>query len=194
MEEEEQKIDWVHLPPDVEETPLWSCLHDGKLISCVSDRNECTVVLEFSVRHLLEENEEGLTFPMIINGVSAVRATAHLLPNGNLIYPEITSLLERKKLVAEYVPKWREESFSWKEFEEALATDPLQISDAGFVSKNNETTLRFSGYLNGEKFYDVYCDVFVRGSSLSVSRSDGKDFNVDAFIELGQDYWDRFGT
>jgi len=129
-----------------------------------------------------------------MDGVASVRASAYLLPNGNLIEPEITAPLPRKKLVAEYDPKWREESFSWTEFEAALATDPLQITDASFVSKDSEVTLRIAGCLNGEKFNDIYCDVFVRGRSLLVARSDGKDFNLDAFIDLGQDYWDSFGT
>jgi hypothetical protein len=118
-----------------------------------------------------------------------VRAGTHHLPSGKFIGPENISPEQRENLSAEYYLKWREESFSWTEFEAALATDPLQITDAGFVSKDNQATLRFSGYLNGEKFNDIYCDVFVGGRSLSVSRSDGKDFSVDDLVDLGEEYW-----
>jgi hypothetical protein len=192
-EEKEQKTDWIYLPPDVEELSLWSCLHDGELISCTSDSNdEYRVVLEFSVGHLLNEDDEGLTFPITMDGVTSVRATVNIHPAEKLIVPENTSREQHGKLIAEYHSKWREESFSWAEFETALATDPLRILNAGFVSKNNEATLRLGGILNGEKFNNIYCEVFMRGRSLSVSRSDGKDFNLDAFIDLGRDYWKNF--
>jgi hypothetical protein len=91
--------------------------------------------------------------------------------------------------------KWRVETVGWTEFESALRTDPLQIGDASFVSRSDVTTLRIGGFLDGEKFYDfIYFHVFLRGKNLTASRSDGKDFSIEAFIDLGKKYWDDFGN
>ena len=168
-EKEDQKPDWIYLPPDTEETSLWLCLHDGELLSCRTSPEDGTVTLEFAVNHLREVGEDDLTFVVKLDSVTSVRAAAGFsLPEG---------------------AGWLEQSLSWPEFEKSLSTDPLQISDAGVATGNSETTLRLGGFLDGEKFDHIYCEVFLRGSSISASRSDGKDFGLEAFIELGRHYW-----
>jgi len=187
--------DWTHLPPDIEEISMWVSLHDGELKSCSSDRLGQSVELVFFVKHLLddEEKEKKVSFSMRIDGVDSVRAVGHFLPLEKYEESMEASQEEQQRLKAEYYTKWREESLNWLDFEAALVTDPLQIRDASLVSNVGETTVRLGGFLDGEKFDDIYTDVFVRGKELSVSRSDGVDFSFDAFLELGRQYWDSIG-
>lgn len=191
---QEQKTDWIYLPKDVEEISLWNCLHDGELISCKSNLLERFVMLEFQVEHLLEDDEENTSFLLKLEDVTSVRAIGHYRPIEKFNPTENISNEEREKLLKEYWAKWREESLSWSEFEAALATDPLQISDASYVSENNETTLKLGGFLDGEKFDDIYFDVFLRGKTLSASLSNGENFSLDKLIELGRSYWESFGN
>lgn len=189
-------MDWVYLPESLEEVSLWACLHDGELISSESNLSERFVELEFSVKHLLEEQEreEKIRFLMKVADVTSVRAIGHFRPIDKYEEPLNISVGERAQLTKEYYAKWREESLGWSEFESALATDPLGITDAAFVSNNDETTLRLGGFLDGEKFDDIFFDVFIRGRRISATRSDGRDFSLDAFIKLGTDYWNHFGN
>jgi hypothetical protein len=194
-ESEPPPIDWVHLPMGIDEISMWGCLHDGELKSCSSDLLEGSVELEFIVNHLLDdqEKEKNVSFSIRIQGVSSVRVDGHFLPLDKYEEPTDLSNEDQKQLRAEYYSKWREESLCWRDFEAALITDSLQIMDATLVSDANETTLRLGGFLDGEKFHDIYADVFVRGRELSASRSDGIDFGIDAFIKLGNQYWNNLG-
>jgi hypothetical protein len=193
-EKEEQKIDWIHLPNNVQETSLWICLHDGELVSCTSNLLECFVTLKFRVDFLFDDDDELASFLLKLEDVTSVRAIVHYRWVGKFEDRENISREEREQLVQQYWAKWRDESLSWSEFEEALETDPLQISDASYASKNNETALKIGGFLNGEKFDGIYFDVFLRGKNLSVSRSDGKEFSLEKFIELGRKYWNSLGS
>ena len=190
---QEQKTDWIHLPKDVEELSLWSCLHDGELLSSTSNLLERFITLEVLVNHLIEDKENPIRFLLNIDEVSSVRAIGHFRYVGKFEEPENISDFERRILTGKHLI-WREESLSWSDFESALATDPLQISDAGYVEHNDQTTLRLGGFLDGEKFDDIYFYVFLRGKSLTASRSDGEDFSLDKFIELGRNYWDSFAN
>ena len=193
-ENKARKNDWIYLPKDIETISLWSCLHDGKLISCKSDLLERFVILEFQVNHLIEDEENPTSFLLTFEEVTSVRAIGHFRWVGEFKEPENASREEREALIKEYWAKWREESLSWSEFEATLATDPFQISDASYVSMNNETTLRLGGFLDGEKFDDIYFDIFLRGKKLSAARSDGKNFSFNEFIKLGKAYWESFGN
>ena len=181
------------MPQDVQEISLWSCLHDGELISCRSNLLERFVTLEFSVFYLLKNEETPVTFLLKLDDVSSVRAIGNFRWVGKFEKPENISREEEVKLVKEYWAKWREESLSWSEFESALVTDPLQITDASYVTDDVTTTLRLGGFLDGEKFDDIYFYVFLRGKTLTASRSDGEDFSLQSFIDLGIKYWDAFG-
>ncbi len=193
-EKEAQKADWIYLPEDVQEISLWSCLHDGELISCRSNLLERFVTLEIQVEHLVKDKENPISFFLKLEEVTSVRALGNFRWVGKFEKPENISREEEVKLVKEYWAKWRAESVSWAEFETSLATDPLQIRDASYVSKNDETTLRLGGFLDGEKFDDIYFDVFLRGKTLTASRSDGADFSLEQFIDLGKEYWNSFGN
>lgn len=192
-ENEQQKADWIYLPNNLEEISLWACLHDGELISCDSDLLDRVVNLEFTVKHLLDDDDTSTTFLLTLDEVTSVRAIGNFRWPGKFEDPPNISREERGQLIKEYQAKWRQESLSWSEFESALATDPLQLGDAGYISKDNVTTLRLGGFLDGEKFDDIYFEVFLRGNHLSASRRDGRDFSLEAFIDLGRKYWDDFG-
>jgi hypothetical protein len=192
VEKEEQKIDWTYLPEGITEVSLWDCLHDGELISCHSNLPERTVALEFSVKHLVDEKDSDLRFFVKVEGVTAVRATGTFRPVGKFEDPQ--NIKERARLLKEYHGKWREESVSWSVFESAVETDTLEVGDAGYVSNTDQVALRLGGFINGEHFDDIYFHVFLRGKALVAARSDGKAFNLDAFIELGRNYWNEIGS
>ena len=147
------------------------------------------MTLETQVKHLTKDEKNPVSFLMKLDEVTSVRAIGHFRWIGKFEMPENISRERQVELVKEYQSKWRDESLSWSEFEDALKTDPLQISDASYVSKNDITTIRFGGMLDGEKFDDIYFEVFLRGKTLSVSRSDGNDFSLEKLIELGKKYW-----
>ena len=192
-ENEPQKADWIYLRSG-EAFSLWACLHDGELISSRSDLLDRVVNLEFSVAHLLDDDTKSTTFSLNLDEVTSVRSIGHFRWPGTFEGRANNSREEYGQLVKDYLAKWREETVGWTEFESALRTDPLQIGDASFVSRNDVTTLRIGGFLDGEKFDDIYFDVFLRGKNLTASRSDGKDFSIEAFIDLGKKYWDDFGN
>ncbi|MGH9819447.1 MAG: hypothetical protein ACRD43_04690 [Pyrinomonadaceae bacterium] len=139
-----------------------------------------------------EEEENKLRFLVKMENVTSVRAIAHFPPIEKCDETQGLSEGERRKVLDEYYGKWREESFGWKQFEAVLSTDPLLTMDASFVSNNDENTLRLGGFLDGEKFNDIFFDVFIRGKRLSATRTDGQDFSVKDFIKLGSTYWEDF--
>lgn len=188
-----KKADWLYLPGDLSEVSLWACLHDAKLISCSSNLLERFVTLEFHVGHLRDDAKSELRFLLTLKDVSSVRAVGHFRWVGEFELPNDVTPDQRDLLVKEYWAKWREETLSWSEFEAALASDPLDVGDACYVSTNGETTLRLGGFLNGDKFDDIFFDVYLRGGELIASRSDGKNFSLVEFIQLGERYWDLFG-
>jgi len=183
------KADWIYLPRDTNQISLWSTLHDGELTASTSDLFTYSVTLEFFVRHLLDEADKikRLTFEFKLQDVTSVRAVAHFRPIVEFQEPQDQSA--RHKGIQEYHARWREESFSWKEFELSLSTDPLLIYDANVAEKDNESTLRLGGYLNGEKFDDIFFDVFIRSHGYSLTHPKGHDLSLEQFIDLGQNYW-----
>lgn len=178
--ETRNKADWINLPPDVEADSLWPCLHDGELISCRSDKAGEKLTLEFNVKHLLKAGEEDVRFLFNFGGVSSVRATLNTR--------------EPKEEPTESDPyAWREESISWDDFEKYMATDPLDVSNADIVFADDSVALHVEGMLNGDLFDSIHCQAFIRGNSMTVSRSDSKEFSLEMLKQLGRDYWDNFG-
>ncbi len=186
-------MDWIYLPLNTEEQTLYGCLHDGELLSCVSNKLERNVTLVFSVRHLLEESEENLEFIFKLDDVTSMRANIWFKPVEKFVEIEGITREERGDLVREYQAKFHEESINWSDFESALETDPLQITDADFVSKDNDFSLTVEGFLDGEKYNNQFCSIFLRGGNLTVSRSDNENFSLDELRQRGANYWNSFG-
>lgn len=191
-EEPGQELDWTHLPADSDIESLWESLHDGELISCTSNLIEQQVILECRVEHLLPASSGEVIFSLQLEKVSSARANVWVRWPGQFTVPKGVSREEESRLIAEYHAKWREESLSWSEFEIALAADSLMIAEAEFAQRNGEVALKIGGFLDSEKFNDQYCSIFLRGGSLTASRSDGQVFSFDQFLELGRQYWEAF--
>ena len=193
IENNKQVSDWVNLSADSSVVQLWSCLHDGELLSCRSELVERTVTLEFRVRHLVKEIQGDLRFFLQLHNVESVRANVYFRWPGGVVIPEGATREEQCRLIEEYQAKWREESIGWLYFEGSLSTDPLQISEAELAQNGERVALKLGGHLNGERFYDLYCSVFIRGSHISLSRSDDEPFSLEKFIDMGRQYWEEFG-
>lgn len=190
---DEIETDWANLPPGCTVLPLWVCLHDGELCAIRSDLLEQTVALEFDVHHLREENglPEDFRFLLTVEGATSVRVSTFDYPV--CVLPYVPSE-ENNRFADEYSAKWREESMSWKEFEAALSTDPLEIVEADIAETEGRVAIRMFGFLNGERYDDQHCKVYLRGRALSASRSDGQDFSLRQFMEMGNRYWESPGS
>jgi hypothetical protein len=191
-EDSEKELDWVYLTPGTEVESLWDCLHDGELLSCHSDLINRKVALEFRVHHLQEEPDDDLRFFLHLNNVQSVRANVSFRWPGEFVVSKGVSRDEESRLITEYQAKWREESIGWLSLEGSLSTDPLQISNADIARSNGKVALKLGGHLDGERFNDLYCWVFLRGASISASRSDGRPFTLEQFMEMGRRYWEEF--
>jgi hypothetical protein len=189
---DKQLSDWVNLSADSSVLHLWDCLHDGELLSCRSDLVERRVTLEFRVRHLVHATGDDLRFLLQLENVESVRANVYFRWPGEFFIPEGATREEQGRLIEEYQAKWREESIGWLSFEGSLSTDPLQISEAELARGSEGVTLKLGGHLDGERFHDLYCSVFIRGSQVSASRSDGQPFGLERFVEMGRQYWEEF--
>lgn len=184
-------LDWINLPVDSSVVYLWDCLHDGELLSCRSELVERRVTLEFRVRHLVDETSD-LRFFLQFHNVESVRANVYFRWPGEFFIPEGATREEQCRLIEEYQAKWREESIGWLSFEGSLSTDPLQISEAELARGNGAVALKLGGHLDGERFHDLYCSVYIRGSEVSASRSDEQPFSLEQFVEMGRQYWEEF--
>jgi hypothetical protein len=179
--------EWFQLPKEGEHLSLWGCLHDGELLSASSNTRARTLRFEFQVDHLADE----VIFSFEIVGVVTVMATRHPAPYA-FEKPADATNDELNKLVKDYQKSWRTESMDWNEFESALITDPLQIGDADLFRDNERAVLLVGGFLDSERYDDLYCSISISASDIRVSRSDGKPCDLQTFRELGRDYWDSF--
>jgi hypothetical protein len=177
---------WFQLPKDAESLSLWECLHDGELCSTSSDLRAQTLTLKFQVEHLVKEVE----FIFEMAGVATVLATKHPVPF-EFEEPADATPEVRAGLIREYQKKWRTESVDWQEFESVLQTDPLQITGADFLRNKECVTLIVGGFLDGERYDDLYCSIAITARDVQVSRNDGEACDLQAFCELGQNYWNK---
>lgn len=189
--QETKHPDWLSLPTGVVVRPLWEALHDGELCSCESDLLNRTLLMHFEVGHLTETNP-ALKFEFQLNEVTSVRANTSVRWPGEFVRPNGISREEESRLIAEYQSKWREESLSWELFESALVTDPLQIYNAKLAVGPTSQTLKMQGWLDGDRFDDLFCEIFVRFNQLSILTSENKAMTLDEFDQLGQNYWASF--
>lgn len=181
--------DWVNLPPGSSTQSLWTCLHDAELTSVESDPLAQTVLLEVKAFFMPEE----IRVILRLDEVRSVRVNKYPPPFESLLTDE-TPWEERMRVAGEWVSKWREESMGWQDFESALSTDPLEIKEADLAAGREGIALRIGGHLNGEKYDDLWCSVFLRAGAITASRSDGQDFSMGQFINLGEQWWESFGS
>lgn len=93
--------------------------------------------------------------------------------------------------MTEYQSKWREVSVGWGDFEQTLAAESLDLSEAELARADNGIAFRAGG--NTGKT-DNWHWIFVRAGNLEVRRTDGEPCDLDALIALGDGYWDSGGN
>jgi hypothetical protein len=185
--------DWVNLPQGSVTEYLDASLHDAKVVSIRSALLERTVSIHCDVEHLREFHRlpEGFQLILELEGVQSARVFRYSIWPGEFSVPAGVSREDESRLVLEYQAKWREESFSWMEFEKAITREceqVLDIADAALVTSKESVALRLRGHLN----YTVYHEVFLRAEKLRIVGSDGRIFRLKEFQELGEAFWEAF--
>ena len=184
----EQKIDfdWVHPPSKVEVKSLWYELHDRKLTQVCFDLTSFALNLEFDVSSIIENTK--IYFQL--EKIESVRAAMYMRYyfSKDTQHPIATPLKYDPN--QDFDIQWREESIDWFEFESILKTDQLRISDADLILSEDSAALKIGGFLNGDKYNDVYCSVFTKGKQLIVYRGDREPFSLEIFEDLAEKHWD----
>jgi hypothetical protein len=195
MADEQPKfVDWTNLPSGAAEVSLWAGLHDVQIVTIQSNLLERTVSLHLESDHLLEFHNLPLNmqFLLRLDGVQSARVVHYAVWPGEFSSPTGLAPEEAARLVAEYQSKWREQSLSWSELENALTKECKQvfdIMDATLVTGNdNSVALRISGLLN----YTEYRELFLRAERLTLTKGDGRDLGIAGLLKMGEAYWEAF--
>jgi len=187
-------LDWIHLPPGVQEVSLWAGLHDAQIVSIQSNLLERTITLHLESDHLLEFHNLplDLQFFLRLEGVQSARVVHSAGWPGEFSLPAGVSPEEQSRLIADYQSKCREESLSWADLEGAVTTECKQVIDVSDASlaraPGDSVALRISGLLN----YTTYRELFLRAERLTLTRGDGQDLGIDGLLKMGEAYWDAF--
>lgn len=186
-------VDWANLPQGTVTEYLDQSLHDAHVVSIRSDLLQRTVSMHCDIEHLREFHGFPERFQLIleVQGVQSARVFRYSIWPGEFSVPAGVSREEESRLVLEYQGKWREESFSWSEFEKTVTREceqVLDIADAALATSKDSVALRLRGHLN----YTVYHEVFLRAERLTISGSNGKIFGLKEFQGLGEAYWEAF--
>lgn len=182
-------VDWTHLPANTATTSLWDTLHDGGLLSVVSDRLKRTLTFQFEVGYLRDFHKlaDDCLFTVEVCGVQSVRALTYVPWPGDFILPEGASRSEERELVAEYQSKWREESMSWSKFEESVGSGEFKVLDSkmAYADSGIALSLLFS-MKEGSTI-----EVFIRGLRAFFQVDESK-LSLEEFAALGEEYWNKF--
>jgi hypothetical protein len=116
-----------------------------------------------------------MQFLLRLDGVQSARVIHYAVWPGEFSVPAGATREEEARLIAEYQSKWREESLSWSELENAVTTECQQVIDIAdatlATSADNSVALGISGLLN----YATYRELFLRAARLTLTRGDGQD-------------------
>ena len=175
------EIDWTSLPEGIEPTSLWVTLHDSYLTSLSSNSNG-DIRCEFDHSYLWEilKLPSDSRFVVTLSGIFGARAIRSI----PFLPPEKT-VPASKPL---YTGVWRNESVSWRQFEEEQnADDHYLILDPTLAQGANQVCLNLGGmeYLNPES----YTQVFIRACAIHFSCTTIGDMSLEEFIELGEKFW-----
>ena len=189
------KLNWVHLPPGREPISLWDSLHDGELAGLRSDLFRRSLTVECRVWHLIEFHKlpERLSFMFDFSNVTSARVTRWARWPGDVAELKGLSHEEQTRIVAEYQAKWREESDSWQSFEDHITSgqiDAPDIDNAQLARDNKAVALRLDIDTDDQGFRVLT----IAAESLTIRRSDGNLLSLEAFTQLGEDYWSAFAS
>jgi len=194
--EEGSIVDWMNLPSTIRAVSLWESLHDAEVHSIRSDLLERTMDLLCEIEHLRQFHSLGAEFEFIfhLDGLQSARVVRYAIWPGGCSIPRGLSASEQRKIVDEYQSKWREESASWTEFESSIKREGEQvfdISDAAITaSPEGPVALKVCGHVNHATYHEVY----LRFDALTIRGSDGRRFELEEFLRLGESYWLAFST
>ena len=196
MADQDSPLDWLNLPSVASAIALWESLHDAHVVSIQSKLLERTMDLSCEIERLSEFHklDEKFQFILHLDGVKSARVLRYAIWPGWCATPDGLSFQEQRDMVAEYQAKWREESAPWNEFQSGITCEDEQvfdISDAALaMSPNGPVALKLCGHLN----YATYHEVYLRFETLKILGSDGKQFDLEQFRRLGEEYWEEFGN
>jgi len=113
---------------------------------------------------------------MQFEGVTSVAIDETVIPNGASPKEEV-----------------RLHKDAWKAFESAIAQQSLEVEvlQATLTVDRNKVNLWL--FLRGTSG-DYYPELSISATSFSVGRSDGVPLSLEAFVRLGEDYWDAFAA
>jgi len=194
--DEHAPLDWLNLPPVASAVSLWDSLHDSQVVSIRSSLLERTMDLFCEVEHLSEFHklDERFQFILHLEGVRSARVLRYAVWPGGCSIPDGLSFEDQRKIVAEYQAKWREESASWNEFESLITRANEQvfgISDATLaMSARGPVAFKICGHLNDTTYHELY----FRFETLTISGSNGKQFELEEFQRMGEKYWEAFSN
>lgn len=196
MTHSELKIDWINLPPHTVPQSLWTCLHDGELLTIHSDLLERTVSLEIDVPHLRQHHQltDDQRFIFQLQDVESARVSTWAVWPGAIPEAQDKSYEEQNRLVKEYQTKWREESMTWNNFVAAFATNEFDIGDAQVARNESSVAMQIQGSLYGDEFDNQFFNVFMRAKQILIQQNNGATVTVEHLTQLGDDYWNSFET
>ncbi|SRR6266496_2094180 len=181
--------DWVNLPENTEVASLWAGFHGAEISSIATNIEDQTLTIEMAPFFLPAHVKVLITF----FGVKSVRVDKYPPPFQHLLTGH-ESFARRAQMAEGWESKWREESLGWPQFELLLETDPFQIIDADLAQGKDHIAVRIGGHLNGHNYNDLWCSVYVRAKSISVSRSDIGDFSLEQLVDVGAKWWKLLGA
>lgn len=173
-------------------------LHDGHLESIVSDLAAGSITLTFLVEYVARFHQlpGGTRFILRFEGVSSVRAISSFPFPAEPIIPAIATKEEARQLRQKYDPKWREQSVDWGALEEQLRIyeESIDIYNVELARDSDQVAMKLDGMLWDEKAYrEAFYRLFIRANTVQFSDTNGGDYDLDQFQELGGRYWEAFG-
>jgi len=195
MEDEKKLVfDWVNLPVGATEESLWDSLHDADLKLVTSNRLDRTIQLVFDIQYLREFHKlpEDMRFLLLLNGVRSARITQSAPWPGEFYAPKDSSREIESALIADYQSKWRDESFSWSEFEAKLSGEhTAEVYSAAYViGPDGGFALRLVMHVDDE----TYPELFLHAEGLTILKNDGESLSLEQFLKLGESYWEAFAA
>ena len=186
-------MDWITTLQAAKIQSLWTCLHDGDLLTAYLDAPAQTLRFNIRVGHLLggSDLDPTVEFILTIHGLK-VNHSARLFPPFAFEEPQNVTREERHRKVEQHLQLWRSQSISWEDLIEDLKVGPLDIMEASLVKSDGLIGLALGGNLTSSRDSGSYCYVYVAGSTLQVERSDGNPFSLDNLVQLGDRYWEEF--
>jgi hypothetical protein len=180
--------DWTHPPPGVEPISLWEALHDGELMSIVTDRLDRSVRLSVVLPHLNERLSlpEEMLFTFSFRGVRSLRGTAFRLWPGEYVRDPSHSRSDEEAAIRAFHAKGREESVGFDELESSIANWGFSVLNAEMIEGRDEQSYFFRGTAGED---EISYTLILRAESLTIERPDGVSMSLGELLRIGEEVW-----